>query len=130
MEMAKQYTLGKNERLKSRKEIEQLFSSGKKFSENPLKIFYLVNDLAKPSLKMGVGVSSRNFKKAVERNKIKRQIREAWRLQKINLNKKLETADKQLNVFIIYAGKEILPSKEIAGSVMRVLHKLEKIIDK
>lgn len=126
--MAKQYTLGKNERLKSRKEIEQLFSSGNKLSENPLKIFYLVNGATKPSLRMGVGVSSRNFKKAVERNRIKRQIREAWRLQKINLDEKLEKAGLQLNVFIIYTGREMPGSKEIAGFVRKILHKLETII--
>lgn len=128
--MAKQYTLGKNERLKSRKEIELLFNSGKRFSETPLKIFYLLNDSSKPSLKMGVGISSRNFKKAVDRNRIKRQIREAWRLQKMYLEEKPRKLGLQLNVFIIYTGREIPQTKQIVDSVMKVLYKLEKNIER
>lgn len=128
--MTKQYTLGKNERLKSRKEIEQLFNSGKRFSENPLKIFFLISDSSKQILKMGVGVSSKNFKKAVERNRIKRQIREAWRLQKKYLESRLEILNQQLNVFIIYTGREIPATKQLTEAMKEVMYKLEKIIER
>ena len=128
--MTKQYTLGKNERLKSRKEIEQLFNSGKRFSENPLKIFFLISDSSKQILKMGVGVSSKNFKKAVERNRIKRQIREAWRLQKKYLESRLEILNQQLNVFIIYTGREIPATIQLTEAMKEVMYKLEKIIER
>ena len=128
--MTKLYTLGKKERLKSQKEIEQLFNSGKGFSEKPLKIFYLIVGSPKPLLKMGVGVSSKNFKKAVERNRIKRQIRETWRLQKKYLESRLEILNQQLNVFIIYTGREIPATKQLTEAMKEVMYKLEKIIER
>jgi ribonuclease P protein component len=110
--MAKQFTLAKNERLKSRKQIEQLFSEGKKFAVSPFRIFYLFNtqpetDNIQSPLCFGVGVSAKNFKKAVDRNRIKRLMREAWRLQKKELKEKLKSSNRQLNIFFIYTGKEL-----------------------
>lgn len=110
--MAKQFTLGKNERLKSRKQIEHLFSEGEKFAVTPFRIFYLFNgqpekDNMQNLLHFGVGVSAKNFKKAVDRNRIKRLMREAWRLQKNELKEKLVSSGKRLNIFFIYTGKEL-----------------------
>lgn len=110
--MAKQFTLGKNERLKSRKQIEQLFSEGKRFAVVPFRIFYLFNEQTENDnmqnlLHFGVGVSAKNFRKAVDRNRIKRLMREAWRLQKNELKEKLRFFNRQLNVFFIYTGKEL-----------------------
>ena len=74
--MAKQFTLGKNERLKSRKQIEQLFDSGKSFTIFPFKVYYFLSPLTTQDSRLttffGVGVSGKNFKKAVDRNRIKR----------------------------------------------------------
>lgn len=114
--MAKLLTLGKNERLKSRKQIDQLFSEGKKFTITPFRIFYSyapgINQNSTFRTKLGVGVSNKNFKKAVDRNRIKRLIREAWRLQKnspaaILLNEKLKSENSSLHIFIIYTSKEL-----------------------
>ena len=63
------------------------------------------------NVQFGVGVSAKNFKRAVDRNRIKRLTREAWRLQKndpiaIGLKELLKASGKQLNVFFIYTGKE------------------------
>ena len=63
-------------------------------------------------LQAGVGVSSKNFKKAVDRNRIKRLMREAWRLQKNGLHAQLEERQKSMSVFFLYVGKE-LPAYEI-----------------
>lgn len=65
-----------------------------------------------PRLQAGFGASSRNFKKAVDRNRIKRLSREAYRLQKQPLYEWLKEKDQALAVFIIYTGKE-LPNYEI-----------------
>lgn len=107
--MAKQFTLGKSERLKSRKQIEQLFSEGKSFSVFPFKVYYFVSSHVAGSssqLQFGVGISGRNFKKAVDRNRIKRLTREAYRLQKKELQETLKQKKIRLNVFFIYIDKQ------------------------
>ena len=127
--MTEKLTLGKNERLKSRKLIEQLFSEGNKFSVAPLRVFYLNTENKKTLLQFGVGVSSRNFKKAVDRNRIKRMIREAYRLQKSVLQNKLKEKNGELHFFIIYTGKEIPDYKEVQSKIQKVLDKLYNVIN-
>ena len=126
--MAKQYTLGKNERLKSRKQIELLFSEGKKFVVAPFRIFYLFHD-SPLSLQFGVGVSSKNFKKAVDRNRIKRLTKEAYRLQKNNLKEKIKSSGKELNLFFIYTSKEMPDYNLVNDKLALALKKLETLID-
>jgi ribonuclease P protein component len=127
--VAKKLTLGKNERLKSRKQIELLFSEGKKFSMTPFRVHYLFNQLANPPLQFGVGVSNKNFKRAVDRNRIKRLVREVYRLQKITLHQKAKEKKRQLNVFFIYTGKEIPGFSEVFDKMKKMLDKLCHIID-
>ena len=122
--MAKKFTLGKNERLKSRKQIELLFREGKKFSVAPLRVFYLFDGYAKPPLQFGVGVSNKNFKNAVDRNSIKRRVRETYRLQKNKLQQKLNEQKSHLRIFIIYTGKEIPEYREVFVSMNKMLEKL------
>ncbi len=132
--MAKQYTLGKNERLKSRKQIELLFSEGKKFVVAPFRIFYLfenspVTNNSQTSLQFGVGVSSKHFKKAVDRNRIKRLTREVYRLQKNDLKQKLKLNGGQLNLFVIYTSKEMPDYNLVKDKLALALKKLETLID-
>ena len=127
--MTKQFTLGTNERLKSRKQIELLFSKGKKFTIAPFRVYYLFNQLTNPPLQFGVGVSNKNFKKADDRNKIKRQVRDAYRLQKISLQQKLKDKKYQLSVFLIYTNKEIPEYREVFEQIKKLLLKLDHIAD-
>jgi ribonuclease P protein component len=128
--VAKQFTLGKNERLKSRKSIEQLFSEGKKIVAAPYRILYLFTKTEKDhALLFGIGVSAKNFKKAVDRNRIKRLTREAYRLQKISLQEKIKATNIGLHVFFIYTGKELPEYNEIYQKVGIVLKKLDKLIE-
>ncbi len=125
--MTRQFTLGKNERLKSRKQIEQLFQEGKKISVPPFYLYYLVNknsDSNFPGIQFGVAVSGKNFKKAVDRNRIKRLTREAYRLQKIPLQQKLEEKNLQLQIFFIYTGKELPDFNTVKEKVAVALKKL------
>lgn len=132
--MRKQFTLGKEERLKSRKQIEQLFDKGKSFVVAPFRIYFIVNSESpiqkgESRLKFGTGVSAKNFKKAVDRNRIKRLTREAWRLQKNEIREKTSETQKQLNVFFIYTGKELPDFTTVKDKVAIALKKLADKID-
>lgn len=120
--VGKQFTLGKSERLKSRKSIEQLFDGGHRFSYTPFRVFYMLN--GKPGLRFGAGVSSKNFKKAVDRNRIKRLTKEAYRLQKNGLQQQLKEKNAGLDLFVIYTGKELPEYKNVYKSITAILHKL------
>jgi ribonuclease P protein component len=125
--MAKRFGLGKEQRVKSRKVIEELFNGGKSFSSGSIRVHYLFTENG-PALQFGAGASSRNFKKSVDRNKIKRRLREAWRLQKLPLTELLLQQNHKLAVFFIYSGKELPDYKVVFDSTGRAIGRLEKII--
>jgi len=133
--LPRQFTFGKNERLKSRKQIEQLFAEGQTFTVFPYRMYYTLNRESfksqnrKNNLQFGIGVSGKNFKKAVDRNRIKRLTKEAWRLQKLSLQLKLKEKDAQLNVFFIYSSRELAEYKYLYEKVHVILSKLIKLID-
>ena len=110
LETTKRYTLGKEERLKSRKLIEQLFKEGKAYSVFPLRVIYVISvnpaGTCGHSLQAGFTVGTKYFKKAVDRNRIKRLLKEAYRLQKNDLHNKLLLDHKSLKLFFIYTGKD------------------------
>jgi ribonuclease P protein component len=77
------FKYSKKDKLKSKKLIEQLFTEGKAVTAYPLKLVYLKTEFKDGSqLKTGVSVSKRLHKTAVSRNKIKRLLRESYRLNK------------------------------------------------
>lgn len=98
--------LPKSARIKSRASLEQLFASGKSFSIFPIKIFYNASDFenSKAPVQIGVGVSARNFKKATERNRIKRLLRETYRTQQELI---IVPEGKKLDVFFFIYRKGI-----------------------
>jgi len=123
--------LGKKERLKSRKQLDLLFKEGKSVSMPPFRILYILDDrqgAVLPRLQFGVGASSRNFKKAVDRNLIKRRIRESYRLQKAPLELALAERDAILRIFFIYTGRELPPYEALYGKMQLALQKIEKEI--
>jgi ribonuclease P protein component len=125
--MAKQFSYGRQEKLKSRKLIEQLFSRGKSFTVFPLKVLYLRPDEPMDfHVKAGVGASGRIFKKAVERNRIKRLLREAYRTEKQPLCKFLQDANKQAAIFILYIDKAMPVYKTIKDKMPVALNRLIK----
>jgi ribonuclease P protein component len=73
-----------------------------------------------------VGVSSKNFKKAVDRNRIKRLMRESYRVQKIFLHDVLKEKNKQLALFLIYTGKELPEYKMASDKIELILHRIAK----
>ena len=124
--MAGTFSYNKFEKLKSRKQIELLFAQGKSISSFPVKVFYLpVEHTPEHPVQVGAGVSARNFKKAVDRNTIKRRMREAYRLHKLPLHESLKTEQKSVAVFILWIDKQ-LPTTAALNDLMPVV--LEKLI--
>lgn len=117
-------TYNKHEKLKSQKAIEKLFAEGKSVSAYPLRMVYLKNDDA---LKVGVSVSKRNFKRAVDRIRIKRLLREAYRLNKSVL---LDNTVGSYTLMILYANKELPDFELIDTKTKELLSKFKNKISK
>lgn len=128
MQTTQRYFLKNEDKLKSRKAIDLLFAVGKSFSNFPFRICWQVVD-GELGLKAGFTASSKNFKKATDRNRIKRLIREAYRLQKNNLQGILLQKNKAVHVFFIYTGKEVPTYEFIFEKTGNVLRRLIKLID-
>ena len=122
--ITKKFTYSKSEKLKSRKLLNQVFAEGKSLNAFPLKITFTSKDIETiTSAKVGVGASSRYFKKAVDRNRVKRLLREAYRLHKNQLLEFLPEK-KQVNVFILFIGKDMAETALIAEKMPTILQKL------
>lgn len=123
--MAKTFSYNKAEKLKSRKLLEQLFAQGKTFLVFPIKVFYLplANVENEVVVQVGVGTSSRNFKNATNRNRIKRLLRESYRLNKLPLHNFLKEQHKNVVVFFLYIDKT-LPQQPL------LQHKMPLVIEK
>ena len=125
--MAGTFSYNKFEKLKSRKQIELLFAQGKSISSFPVKVFYLLVDNSPlHPVQVGVGVSARNFKKAVDRNTIKRRLREAYRLHKLPLHEHLMAQQKSVAVFILWIDKQLPTTEALQDLMPAVLEKLIK----
>ena len=120
-------TFSKKERIVSQKLIEQLFSKGNSHSTSafPLRSVYMEKEREEgeePVLVL-VSVSKRHFKRAVKRNRVKRQIREAYRHHKAILTEKVAEG-KQLAVVFIWLADELYESAQVERSVKHLLEKV------
>ncbi|QTD36203.1 ribonuclease P protein component [Polaribacter batillariae] len=114
------YTLGKKERLKSRKLIEKLYEEGKSVKAFPLRMMFVQTEHTSDfPVQMGVSVAKRNFKRAVDRNRIKRLLRECYRLQKEIVYKNV---DKPYVFMISYLGKEVWSYEDLFPKMEKLLH--------
>ena len=111
-------TLGKPEKLKSRKLIGQLFEEGKSVKKFPVRLVYLQTQHTSDfPVQVGFSVPKRNFKRAVDRNRIKRLLREAYRHQKGILYPQLS---KPYVFMFTFIGKEEPTYLEIQQKIQQV----------
>jgi ribonuclease P protein component len=123
------HTLSKTERLKSYKRIRILFAEGLKFKVQPLLVYYKLSTFQSTEMKveflqMGVSVGSRYFKKAVDRNLIKRRIREAYRQNNQDLKQVLHKSNNRMDIFFVYTVSEKLSYDQIQEAMKRILQNL------
>jgi len=123
------YNFTKEERLCSKKLLDKLFHSGSSFLIYPFRIVHLKEPLADSlSAQVVIGVPKRKFKKSVDRNLIRRRIREAYRLNKeLSLYAVLRDNNVQILFSINYVGKEILSYSVIEKKLLLALKQLTKV---
>ena len=119
------FTYPKSEKLKSKITIDLLFSKGKSVSKYPLRLVFVESDFGIPEdsdqkLKMGVSVSKKYFKHAVDRNYFKRVLRETYRLNKHIL---IANLDKKYAMMFFYQTKDRLSYEEINTKSIQLFEK-------
>lgn len=107
------------ERLKGKKQIEKLFVNGAVVNAFPLRLVFIQT---RTTNKLGVSVGKKNFKSAVIRNKIKRQLRVACRDHLFVLLRKL---DNKYNLMVLYSGRKSLKSTELDKSFMLMVERFK-----
>ncbi|WP_106793711.1 ribonuclease P protein component [Aquimarina sp. Aq78] len=113
-------TFNKKERLKSKTEIELLFSEGKSISKYPVRLVYKKSNFEENiKIRAGVSASKRNFKKAVDRNCIKRLMRESYRKNKYIV----PNTTHQFTFMFLFSGKEIPEYSLIESKIKGILQK-------
>jgi ribonuclease P protein component len=119
----------KKERLKSRKHIDGLFAGGDSYHAFPVRMAYQLFATPQgeqPGLLVGVSAPKRHFKKAVDRNRIKRLLREAYRLQKPQLLEMLERIPVSGHVFFLYTDKVLPDYATTEAAVGKCLRHLQR----
>jgi ribonuclease P protein component len=123
------FTFSKEERLCSKKIIDELFAEGRSFVIFPLKIVFIISPVpGKFPAQAAFSASKRIFKRAVHRNLIKRKIREAYRLNKHLLYEQLNNV--YVAVFVIFIGKSIPDFKQVEDAMKKGIERLIKEVDK
>jgi len=116
------FTFKKKEKLCSRKVISHLFENGNSFYSEPFRVQWLRCDDKLPfPVLTAISVGKKSFPEAVSRNRIKRLIREVWRLNKQHLYLHLKQMNLQLYIMIIYSGKKIPEYNELDRQMRKLV---------
>jgi len=122
------FTFPKRHKLKHRKDIERVVSEGKSFNVYPLRVVVLntAQEVGSP-VRLAVAVPKRKFKKAVDRNLIKRRIREAFRLNSGEFVSGLALQGRSVHIMIIFTGNESATFHLIQSKIILILQRLHGI---
>ena len=140
--MPKLFTYQKADKLKSRKQTQFLFSKGQSMNAFPIKLIYTIEStqqlsvllpsppynineiIERGQLQTGVGAPSRTFRKAVMRNKVKRLLREGYRMEKPTFITNAALQGKRVNLFFLYTDRALITQKEIQEKIKQLLNRL------
>ncbi len=118
------FSFPKKQRLTGEIRIGKLFAEGKSFFVYPFRVVHLLDEKTDMPVRVLVSVPKKRFKRAVHRNLLKRRIREAFRLNKHNLEAHLAGKDYTLNLGINYVAGKILPFAEIEAKLLEAFQKI------
>jgi ribonuclease P protein component len=116
------HTFRKKERIFRQKEMDLLFEEGTSFVVYPLRVVYVERQPdSEAEAAVLISVPKKRFKRAVHRNRIKRLIREAYRLNKYLFLQGLREKEKNLLIGFLFVGNELPDWKAIEGAVVKAL---------
>lgn len=123
----RRFTLSKDERISRKRHIDLLFEEGRSFVAFPLRVVYLPLEEEMPArAAILVSVSKKRFKRAVKRNLVKRQVREAYRTRKYGLLDPLEERGRRMLVAFLYLDKAIHPFATMERAMDKAIHILSE----
>ena len=118
-------SFGKDDKLKGRKVVTRIFERSKKSVRLfPFKAFYSIQTSNLGSVKYGVSVPKKRFKRAVDRNRIKRLVKEALRCNKSILNQEILEQKIEIHVFILFSGDKIPSYNLVEIKIKEILMRL------
>ncbi len=120
-------TFGKNEKLCSKLVIDKLFASGISFKEFPIRVIYLPLENSDATAKALISVPKKRFGRSVSRNRIKRLIRETYRLNKSQIIENWQLQGKYFALAFVYIGNEMPDFDGLTVVMKRILQKLNSV---
>lgn len=131
MSAAERFTLSKEERICSKKLINELFTgNGRSMTAFPLRVVFMKRTIVddQPSAAMLVSVPKRYFKHAVDRNRVKRQVREAFRRNKSIITQNLTDDHEAVAMAFVWLTNEKFPSSEVENRMVRLLTRISECL--
>jgi ribonuclease P protein component len=126
---ASRQTFTRDERLRSRKLIEKIIEDGKSVHISPFRFSWAVTELeTKFPVQFAIAVPKRFFKRAVDRNRIKRLVREVYRKNKSGLYALLKSRNIQCALLVVFSGKKVPVYAEIEKKFLITLQRFEESI--
>lgn len=131
MSAAERFTLSKEERICSKKLINELFTgNGRSMTAFPLRVVFMKRTVGddQPRAAMLVSVPKRYFKHAVDRNRVKRQVREAFRRNKSIITQNLTDDHEAVAMAFVWLTDEKFPSSEVENRMVRLLTRISECL--
>ena len=131
MSAAERFTLSKEERICSKKLISELFTgNGRSMTAFPLRVVFMKRTIVddQPRAAMLVSVPKRYFKHAVDRNRVKRQVREAFRRHKSMITQNLTDDHESVAMAFVWLTNEKYPSSEVENRMVRLLTRISECL--
>lgn len=131
MSAAERFTLSKEERICSKKLINELFTgNGRSMTAFPLRVVFMKRTIIddQPRAAMLVSVPKRYFKHAVDRNRVKRQVREAFRRNKSIITQNLTDDHEAVAMAFVWLTNEKYPSSEVENRMVRLLTRISECL--